>query len=179
MSDQLPKFHSLTGRIDLDRMRRAFLAVKRNRGAAGVDKVSIRAFEANLDDNLAALMFDLKRGRYRAIPLRRVFIPKGEGKLRPLGIPTVRDRVAQEVVRSILEPFFEPHFSEFSFGFRPRRNAHQAIEALRSAHADGSWMLTSKPSSTTSPMTSFSIASPSASLTGTSCASSVNFSRLA
>jgi RNA-directed DNA polymerase len=135
---QLPKSHSLTGLIDLDRMRRAFLAVKRNRGAAGVDKVSIRAFEANLDDNLAALMFDLKHDdRYHAAPLRRVFIPKGDGKLRPLGIPTVRDRVAQEVVRSLLEPFFEPHFSEFSFGFRPRRNAHQAIEALRSAHADG------------------------------------------
>ncbi len=145
MSDQLPKFHSLTGLIDPDRMRRAFLAVKRNRGAAGVDQVSIRAFEANLDDNLAALMCALKRGGYRAAPLRRVFIPKGEGKcrhdatatLRPLGIPTVRDRVAQEVVRSILEPIFEPHFSEFSFGFRPRRNAHQAIEVLRSAHAAG------------------------------------------
>lgn len=137
MSDQLSKFHSLTGLIDLDRMHRAFRAVKRNRGAAGVDKVSIRAFEANLDDNLAALMFDLKHGRYRATPLRRAYIPKGEGKLRPLGIPTVRDRVAQEVVRSILEPIFEPLFSEFSFGFRPRRNAHQALEALRAAHADG------------------------------------------
>jgi group II intron reverse transcriptase/maturase len=119
-------------------MRRAFLAVKRNRGAAGVDKVSIRAFEANLVDNLAALMFDLKHeDHYHATPLRRVYIPKGDGKLRPLGIPTVRDRVAQEVVRSLLEPIFEPNFSEFSFGFRPRRNAHQAIEALRSAHADG------------------------------------------
>jgi RNA-directed DNA polymerase len=119
-------------------MRRAFLAVKRNRGAAGADKVSIRAFEANLDDNLAALMFDLKHeNHYRAAPLRRVFIPKGDGKLRPLGIPSVRDRVAQELVRSLLEPFFEPHFSEFSFGFRPRRNAHQAIEALRAAHVDG------------------------------------------
>jgi RNA-directed DNA polymerase len=119
-------------------MRRAFLAVKRNRGAAGLDKVSIRAFEANLDDNLAALMFDLKHDdRYRSTPLRRVYIPKGDGKLRPLGIPTVRDRVAQEVVRSLLEPIFEPLFSEFSFGFLPRRNAHMAIEALRSAHAVG------------------------------------------
>ena len=116
MPSQPPKSHSLTGLIDLDRMRRAFLAVKRNRGAAGVDKVSIRAFEANLDDNLAALMFVLKHDdRYHSSPLRRVFIPKGDGKLRPLGIPSVRDRVAQEVVRSILEPFFEPHFSEFSF----------------------------------------------------------------
>jgi group II intron reverse transcriptase/maturase len=119
-------------------MRQAFKAVKRNRGAAGVDKVSIRAFEANLEGNLADLMFDLKNeGYYRPAPLRRVFIPKGEGKFRPLGIPTVRDRVAQEVVRALLEPIFEPHFSEFSFGFRPRRSAHQAIEAVRTAHAAG------------------------------------------
>jgi RNA-directed DNA polymerase len=138
LPSQLPKAHSLSGLIDLDRLRRAFLAVKRNRGAAGVDKVSLRAFEANLDDNLAALLFDLKhKDRYHSAPLRRVFIPKEDGKLRPLGIPTVRDRVAQEVIRSLLEPLFEPHFSEFSFGFRPHRNAHQAIEALRSAHANG------------------------------------------
>jgi len=117
------------------RMRRAFQAVKRNRGAAGVDKVDIRSFEANLDDNLAALMFDLKhKGCYHAAPLRRAYIPKGEGKLRPLGIPTVRDRVAQEVVHSLLEPVFEPHFSECLFGFRPGRNAHQAIEAVLAAH---------------------------------------------
>jgi len=132
------KVHSLTGCIDRDRMYRAFRAVKRNRGAAGIDKVSLRSFEANLDDHLAALMFDLKHAsRYHAAPLRRVYIPKGEGKLRPLGIPTVRDRVAQEVVRSLLEPIFEPLFSEFSFGFRPHRNAHQAVEELRAAHAAG------------------------------------------
>ena len=133
MSNQ-HKAHSLIGRIDLPRMRRAFKAVKRNRGAAGVDKVDIRAFEANLEQNLAALMSDLKYpNRYHASPLRRVYIPKGEGKLRPLGIPTVRDRVAQEVIRSLLEPIFEPHFSESSFGFRPGRNAHQAIQAVTAA----------------------------------------------
>lgn len=138
MSVQRRKVHSLTGRIDLARMRRAFQSVKRNHGVAGVDKVDIQAFEANLDDNLAALMFDLKhKGHYHAAPLRRVYIPKGEGKLRPLGIPTVRDRIAQEVVRSLLEPIFEPLFSEFSFGFRPNRNAHQAVEAVTVAHAAG------------------------------------------
>lgn len=138
MPDPMPKLHSLTGLIDLDCLHRAFLAVKRNRGAAGVDKVSIRAFEANLDGNLAALLFDLKHeGRFHSAPLRRVFIPKADGNLRPLGIPTVRDRVAQAVVRALLEPIFEPLFSEFSFGFRPLRNAHQAVEAIRAAHADG------------------------------------------
>lgn len=138
LSDQRRKIHSLTGRIDMARMRRAFQAVKRNRGAAGVDSVDIRSFEANLDDQLAALMFDLKHeGGYHAAPLRRAYIPKGQGKLRPLGIPTVRDRVAQEVVRSLIEPIFEPHFSESSFGFRPGRNAHQAVEAVLAAHCAG------------------------------------------
>jgi group II intron reverse transcriptase/maturase len=124
------KVHSLTGRIDMSLMLRAFRAVKRNRGAAGIDKVSLQMFEANLSSNLAALMFDLKHGRYHAIPLRRVYIPKGKGKVRPLGIPTVRDRVAQEVIRTLLEPIFEPTFSEGSYGFRPGRNAHQAIERI-------------------------------------------------
>lgn len=138
MSDQLRKVHSLTGRIDLTRMHRAFQNVKRNRGAAGVDKVSLQMFEANQEQNLLALMADLKRGGYHALPLRRAYIPKSDGKLRPLGIPTVRDRVAQEVVRSLLEPIFEPHFfSEFSFGFRPGRNAHQAIAAVNTAHEAG------------------------------------------
>jgi group II intron reverse transcriptase/maturase len=119
-------------------MRRAFQAVKRNRGAAGVDQVDIHSFEANLDDNLAALMFDLKhKDCYHATPLRRAYISKGQGKLRPLGIPTVRDRVAQEVLRSLLEPIFEPHFSECSFGFRPGRNAHQAVRAVMAAHRAG------------------------------------------
>lgn len=88
-------------------------------------------FNANLEQNLAKLMFDLKhRGSYNAIPLRRAYVPKGKGQQRPLGIPSVRDRVAQEVIRSLIEPVFEPYFSDFSFGFRPSRNAHQAIETI-------------------------------------------------
>lgn len=133
------KVHSLTGRIDMSLMLRAFRAVKRNRGAAGIDKVPLQMFEANLISNLAALMFDLKRGRYYATPLRRVYIPKGKGKVRPLGIPTVRDRVAQEVIRSLLEPIFEPTFSEDSYGFRPGRNAHQAIERILELNQMGYW----------------------------------------
>ena len=107
------KVHSLTGRINSLLMHRAFLAVKRNRGAAGVDKVSIKMFEANLEENLAALMRDLKTGKFRPRPLRRVHISKGPGstKLRPLGIPVVRDRVAQEVIRRLLAPIFESQFS--------------------------------------------------------------------
>ena len=133
------KVHSLTGRITPQLMQQAFLAVKRNRGAAGVDKVSIAMFAANLEENLAALMRDLKTGVFRPLPLRRVHIPKGPGsnKLRPLGIPVVRDRVAQEVVRRLLAPIFEPRFHDASFGFIRGRNCHQAIERVLELHRQG------------------------------------------
>lgn len=134
------KVHSLTGRIDDRLMRESFKAVNRNRGAAGIDKVSIGMFEENLDANLAALKRDLKtRGAFSPKPLRRVWIPKdAKGtKLRPLGIPAVRDRVAQEVVRRLLEPIFEPLFHDCSFGFRPKRSCHKAIERLLSFHDEG------------------------------------------
>lgn len=111
-------------------MLAAFKRVKGNRGAAGIDKVSIRMFETNLDANLLALMRDLKTGAFVPLPSRRTYIPKGNGKDRPLGIPAVRDRVAQEVVRRLLEPVFEPLFHENSYGFRPGRNCHQAVERV-------------------------------------------------
>jgi len=101
-STRKQKVHSLTGRITPQLMLAAFKAVKRNRGAAGIDKVSIKMFQANLDDNLRALMQDLKQGSFEPFPLRRVFVPKNEKEFRPLGIPAVRDRVAQEVVRRLL-----------------------------------------------------------------------------
>jgi retron-type reverse transcriptase len=124
------KHHSLTGRITAELMRQAFKNVKRNRGAAGIDKVSIEMFEANLDQNLAALMRDLKDGSFQPLPVRRVYLPKGQGRFRPLGIPAVRDRVAQDVLRQLLSPLFEPLFHCDSFGFRPRRNCHQALERV-------------------------------------------------
>ena len=125
------KHHSLTGRITLDLMHRAFRNVRRNRGAAGIDKESITRFGANLEQNLLALMRDLKtRGAYQALPLRRTYIPKGPGQTRPLGIPAVRDRVAQEVLRLILSPLFERLFHDDSYGFRPRRNCHMAVSKV-------------------------------------------------
>lgn len=132
------KHHSLTGRIDLALMYAAFRAVKRNKGKAGVDRVSIEMFAQQLDQNLKALMRDLKQGTYQPLPVRRVYIDKGGGKLRPLGIPTVRDRVAQEVLRRLLSPLFEPLFHDDSHGFRPGRSCHTAMERLleiwRSGH---------------------------------------------
>ena len=133
------KVHSLTGRITIELMRAAFKKVKRNRGAAGVDKVSIGMFGDNLEQNLLALMKDLKSGEFQPVPLRRVHLDKGPHtkKTRPLGIPGVRDRVGQEVLRRRLEPLFEPLFQEASFGFRPKRNCHQAIQWVLSLHDAG------------------------------------------
>ncbi len=134
------KVHSLTGRITERLMSEAFKAVKRNRGAAGIDKVSIGMFEENLEANLASLMKDLKtRGTFVPKPLRRVWIakdPQGT-KFRPLGIPAVRDRVAQEVIRRLLAPIFEPLFHDCSFGFRPKRNCHSAIQRVLAYHDAG------------------------------------------
>ncbi len=90
--------------MTLPLLRQAFKAVKRNRGAAGIDKVSIQMFDANLDENLKALERDLKDGSFCPFPLRRKYIPKEPGKFRPLGIPAVRDRVGQEAIRRLLHP---------------------------------------------------------------------------
>ncbi len=125
-----PKVHSLTGRITEELMLKAFKAVKKNRGAAGIDKVSIEMYESNLSANLLSLMKELKQGRYLPKPLRRVYIPKGDGKTRALGIPSINCRVAQEVLRRLITPTFERRFHNNSYGFRPGRNCHQAVERM-------------------------------------------------
>jgi RNA-directed DNA polymerase len=126
------KFHSLTGRITSKLVFEAWRAVRRNRGAAGIDKVSLRMFESNLDANLDRLMRELKQRTYEPLPARRVYIPKdARGKrFRPLGIPAVRDRVAQEVLRRLLNPIFEAKFHDHSYGFRPGRSCHDAVEQV-------------------------------------------------
>jgi RNA-directed DNA polymerase len=128
------KHHSLTGRITMPLMYEAFRSVKRNRGAAGVDRVSIQMFKANLLENLFSLMEDLKRGTFQPLPARRAYIDKGGGKLRPLGIPAVRDRVAQEVLRRLLSPLYEPLFHPDSYGFRPGRSCHMALMRVWELH---------------------------------------------
>jgi RNA-directed DNA polymerase len=131
------KAHSLTGRITSELVEAAFKAVKRNRGAAGVDRVSIEMFEKNLPANLASIRRDLKDGSFRPFPLRRHFLSKGDGKFRPLGIPAVRDRVAQEVIRRLLAPIFTPLFHDASFGFIQGRNCHQACAQVLRYHEEG------------------------------------------
>ncbi len=136
-STRKQKVHSLTGRITPQLLLDSFKSVKRNRGAAGIDKVSIKMFEANLADNLHALLRDLKNGSFEPFPLRRAYVPKNETELRPLGIPAVRDRLAQEAVRRLLNPIFEPLFHPSSHGFRQDRNCHGAIRQALALHHHG------------------------------------------
>ena len=109
----------------------AFKSVKANQGAAGVDGQSIEQFEARLADNLYKLWNRLSSGSYMPPPVRRVDIPKANGGTRPLGIPTVADRIAQEVARRYFEPLLEPLFHNDSYGYRPRRSAIDAIRTAR------------------------------------------------
>jgi RNA-directed DNA polymerase len=131
-SEKKIKAHSLIGRIDSTLMYKAWKNVRRNRGAAGIDKESIQMFERNLNQNLQALMRQLKIGTYQPIPLRRRYIEKGIGKIgmRPLGIPSVRCRIAQETVRLLINPIYEKIFHQNSFGFRSGRSCHQAVSKV-------------------------------------------------
>ncbi len=140
------RFHALFDKVARsDVMRRAWLDVRANKGAPGVDGVNIDAIEdSGVEVFLEALAAELRAGTYRPKALRRVHIPKPgkPGKTRPLGIPTVRDRVAMAAARIVLEPVFEADFSASSFGFRPKRSAHMAIEAIRvRANRGGNWVL--------------------------------------
>jgi len=111
-------------------LRSAWQQVLVNRGAAGVDRVSVERFAGHLDRYLSELGQELEAGRYRPLPVRRVEVEKADGKLRPLGIPTVRDRVAQAAVKRVIEPIFEHMFAPTSFGFRPGRSCKDALRVV-------------------------------------------------
>lgn len=119
----------------------AYKRVKANRGAAGVDGTSIAEFDRDLSKNLYRIWNRMASGCYFPPPVKRVDIPKGDGRTRPLGIPTVADRVAQMVVRLRLEPQLEPHFHADSYGYRPRRSAHQALDVVRRRCWQYDWVL--------------------------------------
>ncbi len=140
------RFHALYDRVARpDVLRRAWEQVRRNRGAAGIDGETLQAIEAlGVERMLAELRELLVAGRYRPQAVRRVYIPKPGrlGERRPLGIPGVRDRVVQAAAKLVLEPIFEASFLPCSFGFRPRRSAHQALECIRrEINAGGRWVV--------------------------------------
>ena len=115
-----------------------FRRVKKNKGSPGVDGVRIAEFESRLDEELRQLKAELESWTYKPSPVRRVEIPKPGGRgIRLLGVPTVRDRVVHATLKLLLEPIFEPLFSEHSYGFRPERNQGQAVEAARKIVAGG------------------------------------------
>jgi len=134
---------TLAHHMDLDWMREAFARTRKD-GAVGVDGVTADAYGAELDANLLALLDRIKSGTYRAPPVRRVHIPKGDGsETRPIGIPAFEDKVAQRAIMMLLEPIYEADFCPFSYGFRPGRSAHQALGALMTGARElhGGWVL--------------------------------------
>jgi group II intron reverse transcriptase/maturase len=128
--DRKQKFTALLHHVhDIERLRAAYLALQRD-AAAGVDGVTWRHYGEALEDNLRDLAARLRRGAYRAKPVRRASISKADGRLRPLGVPTLEDKIAQRAVAEVLSAIYEQDFLGFSYGFRPGRNPHQALDAL-------------------------------------------------
>jgi RNA-directed DNA polymerase len=128
------RFWSLYGELTrLDLLEHALRLVERNGGAPGIDRQTVESITANPETRqrwLTQLQGELQAQTYRPRPVRRVYIPKGDGGKRPLGIPTVKDRVVQMAALVVLAPIFEADFHPHSYGFRPRRNAHQALDAI-------------------------------------------------
>jgi group II intron reverse transcriptase/maturase len=130
--DRNAKFTALFHHLTIDRLRGAFSALRR-RAAAGVDGVTWSQYGVDLEANLRDLHARLHRGAYRAKPSRRVFIPKADGRQRPLGIASLEDKIVQRAVVEILNAVYETDFLGFSYGFRPGRSQHQALDALATA----------------------------------------------
>jgi len=134
--------NTLAHHIDLDWMREAYRRTRKD-GAVGVDGQTAAEYEANLEGNLRSLLDRAKSGTYKAPPVRRVYIPKSDGTKRPLGIPTLEDKILQRAVAMVLEAVYEQEFLDCSHGFRPGRSAHGALEDLRNQMMEmhGGWVV--------------------------------------
>ena len=132
------RFHALYDRMFRpDVLWRAWTEVRANGGSAGVDGITIDETEKEVQEFLAVIAAELKSGKYRPKPVLRVHIPKPDGTTRPLGIPTVKDRVVQQAAKIVLEPIFEADFRDTSYGFRPKRGAHQALAKVKGSLVRG------------------------------------------
>jgi RNA-directed DNA polymerase len=118
-------------------LNQAYLQVKRNKGAGGIDKMEVTSIKDYLIENKDELVKSILEGKYRPNPVRRVEIPKENGSKRQLGIPTVVDRVIQQAITQVLQTIYEPQFSPYSYGFRPKRNAHQALRKCQQYITEG------------------------------------------
>jgi len=123
--------------LSRENMLMAWQRVKANKGAAGIDGMSVEAFPEFARQHWERIRSALEKGTYRPASVMRVLIPKATGGQRPLGIPTVLDRVIQQAIAQIVGPLFEPHFSPHSYGFRPQRDTHMALQEMAQAHRDG------------------------------------------
>jgi len=137
------KFFQLTDKIyDMGNLKDAWEKVKSNKGCAGIDKQSINDFEKQSEQYLREIQRAVKNGTYEATPVMRKFIPKGDGKLRPLGIPTVKDRILQQAAKNVIEQIFEMKFLDCSYGYRPNKSAHQAVEQIKKYVQQGyTWVI--------------------------------------
>ena len=145
LSRQMPgaALRTLAHHMDIDWLKEAYRRTRKD-GAVGVDGQTAKDYAENLEANLQSLLDRAKAGDpYKAPPVRRVFIPKGDGSQRPLGIPTFEDKVLQRAVVMLLEPMYEQDFLDCSYGFRPKRSAHQALETIwkQLMRMGGGWVL--------------------------------------
>src|SRR5580658_5628303 len=133
---------TLAHHIDLDWLREAHRRTRKD-GATGVDGQTASEYAAHLEDNLRSLLERAKSGTYRAPPVRRAYIPKDSGEMRPLGIPTFEDKVLQRAVAMVLEAVYEQEFLDCSYGFRPGRSAQQALDVLHreASKMAGGWII--------------------------------------
>jgi hypothetical protein len=135
-------FLSLAHHIDLEFLKEAFRRTRKD-GATGVDGQTGKAYEERLEENLQSLLDRFKSGRYKAPPVRRSYVPKGDGEERPIGVPSFEDKLLQRAVTMVLEAVYEQDFLACSYGYRPSRSAHEALEDLWQGlmKVKGGWVL--------------------------------------